>query len=70
MLDEVLFMEARLFRMFWQKHGLAPRQALDLFETYNVWEFIESCYDSLHTSSDACALADIDQLLANQGATL
>ena len=70
MLDEVLFMEARLFRMFWQQHGLSPRQALEFFETYNVWGFIESCYDSLHTSSDICALSDIDQLLASQGVAL
>lgn len=70
MLDEVLFMEARLFRMFWQEHGLTPLQALSLFETHNVWDFIEDCYDSLHTSSDDCALADINQLLANQGESL
>lgn len=70
MLDEVLFMEARLFRMFWQEHGLTPRQALEIFEGHNVWGFIENCYDSLHTNSDAYALADINQLLANQGVAL
>ncbi|MCI9262515.1 DUF3791 domain-containing protein [uncultured Adlercreutzia sp.] len=70
MLDEVLFMQTRLFRRFWQEHHMTLHEALALFESHRVWDFIESCYDALLTSSDDCALADINHLLASQGVAL
>ena len=59
MLDEVLYMQVRLFRMFQEETGLTARDANCVFEAGGVWEFISSCYDSLHLSSDIAALDDV-----------
>lgn len=64
MLDEVLYMEARLFRMYREKHNISSRECLRLFDLHHIWEFIETCYDGLCTSSDDAALADIKTILS------
>ena len=70
MLDEMLFMEARLFRMFREQCHLSPFQANEIFEQQGIWRFIEECYDYLHLGSDEAALSDIFQKLSAQGASL
>lgn len=69
MLDEVLFMQVRLFRMFLEQAHIAPSEAEAVFSEQGIWAFIEDCYDALHLGSDECALADITQKLALQGAS-
>ena len=59
MLDEVLYMQVRLFRMFQERTGLSSREANAAFETGGAWDFISSCYDSLHLSGDEAALDDV-----------
>lgn len=59
MLDEVLYMQVRLFRMFQKSAGLSAREANRAFDEGGVWDFIASCYDSLHLSGDEAALDDV-----------
>ena len=59
MLDEVLYMQVRLFRMFCERTGLASRDASRVFREGDIWGFISSCYDILHLSGDESALSDI-----------
>ncbi len=59
MLDEVLYMQIRLFRMYRECTGLSSIAANQAFEAGGVWEFISSCYDILHLSGDEAALEDV-----------
>ena len=68
MLDEILFMEMRIFSAFLQKHKMKPKEANKLFEEYGIWDYIEECYDSLHTSGDEYILNDIEYILQKRGA--
>ena len=70
MIDEVLFAQVRLFRMFYERFGLDPSSANSLWNEFGVWEFVEGCYDSLHLSGDEAALVDIQAKLAFQGVSL
>lgn len=67
MLDEVLFMQMRLFRLYRTKAGLSARACNRLFEEQGIWDFIANCYDYLHLEGDDAILADIEAKLANQG---
>ena len=67
MLDEVLFMQIRLFRMFREATGLTTPECRKIFSDGKVWDFIERCYDSLHLSSDDLALQDVFNRLKAQG---
>jgi len=68
MINEVLYMEARIFREFLNRFHMKPSEANSLFKTYGIWKYIESCYDVLHMSGDECVLDDIQQILKNKGA--
>ena len=70
MVNEVLFMELRLLRMFREKYHLRGYEANELFVKHGIWDYIEGCYDALHVSSDECALADIESILKNKGVAL
>ena len=59
MLDEVLYMQVRLFRMFREHTGLTSKEANSAFEAAGAWDFISSCYDILHLSGDEAALNDV-----------
>lgn len=67
MLDEVLYMQIRLFRMFQNRTGLSSKDANRVFDEGGVWDFIASCYDVLHLSSDEVALDDVFARLDHVG---
>ena len=63
LLDEVLYMEIRVFREFLRRYQLKA------FEENDIWHYIESCYDVLHMSGDECVLEDIQKMLDRNGVT-
>ena len=70
MLNEVLYMEARLFREFCNMNNISPSHANDIFNKFQIWKYIESCYDTLHTTGDEYILDDIQNILAAKGAVI
>mgnify|MGYP001169880579 FL=1 len=67
MLNELIFFEARIFRMFCEKLQVSSADTNKLFETYGVWKYIENTYDMLSLSSDKCAANDIVEMLKING---
>lgn len=67
MLDEVLYMQIRLFRLFRERTGLSAQRSNDVFNAGGVWDFISSCYEYLHLGGDDAALDDVFSRLAHQG---
>lgn len=70
MLDEVLFMQVRLFRLFRERTGLSSASANEMWEANDIWGFVSRCYDSLHLGGDELALDDVFAKLRHQGAVL
>lgn len=68
LLDEVLYMEIRVFREFIRRHKLETVEAYRIFDENDIWGYIESCYDVLHMSGDECVLEDIQKILSRNGA--
>lgn len=67
MLNELIFFEARIFRMFCEKLQVSPVDANKLFEKYGIWKYIEDTYDMLHLNSDEYALENILEILRVNG---
>ena len=63
MLDEIIFLEARVFRKFCEQVKVSPIEANKLFDRYGIWEYMEDAYDMLHLSSDECTIEDIIEIL-------
>ena len=70
MLNEVLFMEARVFAEYLQKFKIKPKDANLVFEKYGIWKYIEECYDTLHMNGDEYVLNDIEYILRKRGASV
>ena len=65
--QEIVHMEARIFRMFTEQTGLSPKDAAAVFAHGGLLPFIRDCYGLLHLSSDLCALEDVMQMLKAKG---
>lgn len=70
MLNELIFFEVRIFRMFCEKLQVSPADTNKLFETYGVWKYIEATYDTLRLNGDECAVNDIWEILKVKGIKL
>ncbi|MBQ9007757.1 MAG: DUF3791 domain-containing protein [Clostridia bacterium] len=68
MLNEVLFLEARIFAEFVRKFNIKPKEANRVFEKYGIWTYIEECYDTLHMNGDDYILNDVEHILQRKGA--
>lgn len=64
---DVADMQCWVFRMAQTKWKLSPQECANLFQKHDVFGFLDECYDSLHLNSYACALADVETLLRNEG---
>lgn len=70
MLNELIFFEARIFRMFCEKLQVSPVDANKLVEKYGIWKYIEDTYDMLKLNGDECAVNDIWEILKVKGIKL
>ena len=68
LLDEVIYMQVRVFREFLNRHKMRAVDAYQLFEKNDIWGYIESCYEVLHMSGDESVLSDIQRILKRNGA--
>lgn len=70
MLNEVLFFQTRIFRMFCLEVKVSPTEADVLFNKYEIWKYLEEAYDVLHLNGDENALNDVLDILKVKGAEL
>jgi hypothetical protein len=61
-------MQVRLFRIVLSKLGCTPQELNQLFEQYDIWNYIEQAYDLLHIQGDEVNANDIVKILQKQGA--
>ena len=67
---DIADMQCWVFRLAQTKWKMSSKACAELFKKYDVFGFINDCYDSLHLNSYACALADVEILLKNRWVTL
>lgn len=63
-------MQCWVFRMAQTRWKMPAKKCAKLFKEYDIWEFIEECYDILHLNSYNCVLNDIEVLLKNKWVTV
>ena len=67
---EIHDMQVRMFRKAQVAWGLTGKECAAIFQKYDIFGFIEQCYDSLHTTGENVILGDIEELLRNHGVKL
>ena len=67
MIDEVLYMQVRILRMFCERTSIDPQVANRLFLQAGVWRYIAECFDILHLGGDELVYEDVLRMLRRQG---
>lgn len=44
---------------------LSGKQVSELFQKYDVWEYIYSCFEALHTTGENYIITDIDSFIVS-----
>lgn len=70
MINEILYMETRVFHQFCEKYKVSYSVANKLFKDCLIWKYIEECYGMLHLNGDDYILNDISQILSTKGIKL
>ena len=65
--SEIIFMQVRLLRIASEEWDISIQRTAVLFEKYNIFKFIEDCYDVFHMEGDYAVFDEIKTLLRNKG---
>ena len=70
MLDELLFFEMRVFKMFCDMAKLSASEGNRIFDSYGIWKYIEDTYEMRHLNGDESFLINIFKVLQLKGIRL
>ena len=43
--------------------GISGKELTELFNKYNIWDFLYDCYGALHTTGELYIINDIDEFI-------
>lgn len=64
---QILFMQTRLIRLASEEWNMSIENILNIFEKYNILEYIKTGYGIFHCEGDEAVLEDIAELLERKG---
>lgn len=62
---EILKFKLFCVEMYKLKYNMSGKEVINLFNKYDVLNFIEDIYDVLHTLSDEIIVSDINEYIKN-----
>lgn len=65
--SQILFMQTRLIRLASEVWNMPIEKILNIFEQYNILDYIEVGYGIFHCEGDEAVLDDITELLERKG---
>lgn len=65
--EDLFAIQTRLFRMFQLRNGYSTKEAGSIFLQYDVFGYIEACYEEFHVQGDEANFADIERYLLGKG---
>lgn len=68
--DNLFFMQVRLFRLAQIRWKKEVADCEDIFDKYEVNDYIETCYEEYHAQGDEANLDDIEKYLYNKGVNI
>ena len=61
--DDISLFLAFCIEQYKQRHQLTGEQSMQLLNQYGVLEYLEECYEPLHTPSAQWIMEDIDEFI-------
>ena len=66
-INEVIFMQLRVARLFSKRLPLKINEVNQLFIDNKIYDFISDCYDTYHCGSDEIVYNDVLDILEENG---
>ena len=57
--DDLFMLQVRLFRLAQQEWNLSASECDEIFQKYDINDYISTCYEEFHVQGDDVNLADI-----------
>lgn len=64
--EDLYQIQVRLFRFAQLKWDISAIKCSEIFNKYNIYSYIETCYEIYHVQGDEASLADIERYVKNQ----
>ncbi len=68
--DDLFLLQIRLFRLAQSRWNIDGIKCSKIFNTYKIYDYIETCYDFFHIQGDDANFSDIMGYLKNKGVKL
>lgn len=65
--QQIIYMQVRLVRRASEVWNKSIEVIAELFEKYDIFQYIEECFEIFHTEGDDAVLEDIAAYLGNRG---
>ena len=65
--QQILYMQTRMIRNASEKWNRPIEIISELFEKYDVLQYIEDCFELFHVEGDEAILEDVTEYLENKG---
>ena len=63
--EDLYQIQVRLFRLAQLKWNISASKCSELFNKYDIYGYIETCYEFFHEQGDEASLSDIEKYLEN-----
>ena len=68
--DDLFMLQVRLFRLAQIRWDKKAAECEEIFDKYEVNDYIETCYEEYHVQGDEANMDDIEKYLRNKGANI
>ncbi len=65
--DDLFLIQVRLLRLAQLKWGISSEECVKIFDKYDIYDYISTCYEEFHTQGDETSLRDIENYLNTKG---
>ena len=65
--EDLYQIQVRLFRLAQMRWQVSAPKCSELFKKYDVYNYIETCYEIFHTQDDEASFSDIEKYVENLG---
>ena len=65
-LNQVLYLQTEITRLYMKRHNLEPSEFLELDKKYGILEFLETGYEPFHLTGPEGVLDELDSFVTHR----
>ena len=65
--QDIFMLQVRLYRLAQLRWNISQSECNKLFKKYDIYRYIEDCYEEYHIQGDETNIDDIENYLKNRG---